>query len=76
MRVISFKVGEDEYVSFKKFIENRHLNFTKFLRPIVQEVVSNQSNPNKYTRYTSQKDADLYFAIKNAIVEYEKKRLR
>ena len=75
MRVISFKVDEDEYVSFKKFIKNRHLNFTKFLRPIVQEVVSKQSLPNEYTRYTSQKDAELYQAIKNVIVEYEKKRL-
>lgn len=60
MRVVSFKVSESDYDSFKKLLNERGLNFTLCLGQIVHDIiVSNQKQPIEYTKYTRLKSKTL-----------------
>jgi hypothetical protein len=77
LKVISFKVSENDYQLFKQFVKERHANFTKCLQPIIHDIVSKQKQPNEYTKYTFKKNDTLcqdLVLVKKIVEKMIKKR--
>ena len=63
MKVISFKINDDDYQALKKIVLEHELNFTKLFQPITREIISRELTGNSILSYTFEKNSDLYFYV-------------
>ncbi|MCJ7571753.1 MAG: hypothetical protein MUO82_07740 [Candidatus Thermoplasmatota archaeon] len=63
MKLISFKVDNQDYDRIKKIVKEQKLNFTLLFKPIAHNIASGNAQPTKYTKGIPQNSDELYIYI-------------